>query len=82
MKTPVTLRLEPETLVRLEAIAREERRPLQNLLRNLIADGLDAQQSRQATSSRPAGPGSSPPWRSSAGVAIPGVRRKCATSRR
>jgi predicted transcriptional regulator len=48
-KAAVTLRLEPELLERVEALARLERRPLQNALNILIADGLDAQRSRQST---------------------------------
>jgi predicted transcriptional regulator len=50
MKRPVTLRLEPELLERVEALARAERRPLQNTLRNLLDDGLAAQQPRGASS--------------------------------
>jgi predicted transcriptional regulator len=50
MKRPVTLRLEPELLERVEALARAERRPLQNTLRNLLDDGLAAQQPRSASS--------------------------------
>jgi hypothetical protein len=42
-KAAVTLRLEPELLERVEALAREERRPLQNMLRNLLDDGIAAQ---------------------------------------
>jgi predicted transcriptional regulator len=48
----VTLRIPPETLERVEALAREERRPLQNMLRNLLDDAIAAQQSRAASSER------------------------------
>ena len=49
-KAAVTLRLPPELLERVEALAQAERRPLQNLLRNLIDDGIAAQQGRTASS--------------------------------
>jgi predicted transcriptional regulator len=48
----VTLRIPPETLERVEALAREERRPLQNMLRNLLDDGIAMQQGRSASSER------------------------------
>jgi predicted transcriptional regulator len=51
-KAAVTLRLPPELLERVEALAQAERRPLQNLLRNLIDDGIAAQQGRSAPSER------------------------------
>jgi predicted transcriptional regulator len=45
----VTPRIPPETLERVEALAREERRPLQNMLRNLLDDAIAAQQGRSAS---------------------------------
>jgi predicted transcriptional regulator len=48
----VTLRIPPELLERVEALAREERRPLQNMLRNLLDDGIAAAQGRSASSDR------------------------------
>jgi transcriptional regulator with XRE-family HTH domain len=50
---PVTLRIPPETWERIEQLMQAERRPLQNMLRNLIDDGIAAQQSRD----KPAGCG-------------------------
>jgi predicted DNA-binding protein len=49
---PVTLRIPPETWERIEQLAQAERRPLQNLLRNLIDDGIAAKQSRGASGDR------------------------------
>jgi predicted transcriptional regulator len=43
---PVTLRIPPDTWERIEQLAQAERRPPQNLLRNLIDDGIAAQQGR------------------------------------
>jgi predicted transcriptional regulator len=52
----VTLRIPPELLQRVEALAREERRPLQNMLRNLLDDGIAAQQNRGISVEVPAWP--------------------------